>query len=308
MVKVLFVIDPLESLVYERDTSYVLALESQKRGHISYVVDINDISLLNENCYGYVRQVKFLDASPYFSYLTNKENIKLDSFDLILMRKDPPFDLDFFFATQFLSLVKKGKVINEPHSLRNRVEKLYPLLFPGIFPESLISSNLADLTSFMHQYGKVIIKPINDRGGSGVLLISPKDNNSLSALEILTNHFQTKIIIQKYIPEVRQGDLRVFTLNGKFIDAVQRIPADNENRTNLHVGAKAKLAKLTSKQLDLINTISSQLKKDGIYFAGIDVIGDYINEINITSPTGIQALTKVGGMDVASLFWDKIPN
>jgi len=250
-----------------------------------------------------VQAFHFQQAEPHYVLHGEKESRALDDFSFILMRKDPPFDLPYYFACQYLNFAKKAKVLNHPLALMSRVEKLYPYLFPGVFPPVLISSKLEDLQNFLKEYKEVIIKPVNDRGGSGVLKLTPEDRNSLSAIEILTEGGKKEAVMQKYLPQIRQGDVRAILINYEYVGGILRVPSSNDNRTNLHIGGKAQKPNLSKRQKEIVETVLVQLKKDQVYFAGLDLIGDYLTEINITSPTGLQAMAKVDDVDGAELFW-----
>ena len=299
--------DPPSTVHPEKDTTYALGEEASRRGHEIHFSLIQDIYLLNDLPHARHRKFVFRNnlASP-IEFLSDYAVSDLEKFDYILMRKDPPFDARFIFICQFLRLVSKGKVLNDPTGIVLAPEKIYPLRFPGIFPPTMITSNFDTLLKFSQDMEGVILKPLDGNGGRGVLLTSSKDKNIRSMFEILSLEGTTPIIAQKYLPEIRQGDIRIILLDGEPVGAINRLPSDTENRANMHIGGKAVQHVMTEGQLKLCAVISDSLKKDGLYLTGIDVIGDYITEINVTSPTGIQEIKRFGGRDIAAEFWSKL--
>ncbi len=292
------VMDPIEKINIEKDTTFVLMLEAEKRGHELYYMELDDLSIRGTTPWGRFRRVSVARGTPHYRFGTAASK-PLSWFDVILMRKDPPFDMKFFFATHLLSLVDEQSclVVNHPRGLREANEKLYALNFPGLIPETLVSSDMEQLKQFMQeQGGEMIIKPLDGYGGSGVYYLHLKDRNTNALLETATTNGQNLIMAQRYLPEIRQGDKRIIVLDGKPIGAVLRIPREDENRGNIHVGGQCVRADLTSRDREICRILSPHLKKLGLYFVGLDVIGNYLTEVNVTSPTGVQeinALSKV---------------
>jgi glutathione synthase len=225
------------------------------------------------------------------------------------MRKDPPFDMKFFFATHLLSLVDERKclVVNHPRGLRDANEKLYALNFPELIPETLVSSDIGQLRQFMKEVGgEMIIKPLDGCGGSGVFYLNQKDRNTNALLETATSNGRAPIMAQRYIPEVRKGDKRIMVLDGEPLGAILRVPRDDETRSNIHVGGRVVKTALTARDREICQVMAPSLKKLGLYFAGLDVIGNYLTEVNVTSPTGVQEINAMNKVQLESQIFDFI--
>ncbi|MGK0288597.1 MAG: glutathione synthase [bacterium] len=305
--KIGIIMDPLETIHIDKDTTFALAFEAQQRGYSIWFILMENLTIKDEEPFCIAQQIEFKRENPCYQFVNDQEELSLDDFDVVLMRKDPPFDSEFFFATHFLSLCKKAKVLNRPDSLRNAPEKLYSLNFPGIFPPTVITRRADEIRKFMNeQGGEIILKPLDGCGGKGIIYLHDKDQNFNSLVEISTNEGTTYIMAQKYLPEVRQGDKRIICVNGTARGAVLRIPSSEEHRANLHVGGRAEFHPLTEREQWLVDQVTPKLQEDGLYFVGLDVIGDYITEINVTSPTGIQEIKDLGGVDIAKIFWDEL--
>jgi glutathione synthase len=223
----------------------------------------------------------------------------LEDLDVILMRKDPPFDMKFFFCTHILSLVDGQKcfVMNDPKGLREANEKLYALRFPEQIPQTIVTGDMRRLKEFMAELGgEMIIKPLDGAGGSGVFYLNEQDRNTNSILEAATENGQKMIMGQRYLPEIRQGDKRIIVLNGEPLGAVLRVPLESETRGNIHVGGQCVKADLTPRDLEICAALSPLLIADGLYFVGLDVIGGFLTEVNVTSPTGIQEINALNGV------------
>ena len=301
------VMDPVDQISIDQDTTFALALEAERRGHKIWVIDMDDLMIDNAKPYAFSRQVSFKRDQPCYEWKSEKIYRMLDGFDYVLMRKDPPFDEKFFFATHILSLCLNAIVINRPASLRNAPEKLYALNFPQINPPSLITSDSGTIREFLLKSPSgIIVKPLNRCGGSGILFIDEQDKNFSSLIEMSTRDGRDYIIVQHYLPEIKEGDKRVVCVNGKPYGAIARIPGKNEHRGNIHVGASVEAYELSERDRWLLSQIEEKLVDDGLYFAGIDIIGDYITEINVTSPTGIQEIQRLAGIDIAKIFWDQL--
>jgi len=297
--KIGVVMDPIQKIDIEKDTTFVLMLEAQKRGHEVYYMEMGDLSIHGTSPVAHFRRVHVARATPHYEF--GRPAFKpLSWFNVILMRKDPPFDMEFFYATHLLSLVDQRKclVVNDPRALREANEKLYALNFPKVIPKSLVSSNIEQLKQFMEKEKGMIIKPLDGCGGGGVFYLHPKDRNVNALLETATNNGQKPIMAQRYLPEIRKGDKRIIVLNGKPIGAVSRIPQADENRGNIHVGGQCVKAVITSRDREICRVLSPHLRKLGLYFVGLDVIGHYLTEVNVTSPTGIQEINALDGVQL----------
>lgn len=308
MLKIGVVMDPIDKIHIDKDTTFVMMLEAQSRGHEVYYMELDDLSIRGAVPEGRSRRVSVKRANPHYRF--EKEGAgPLGSFDVILMRKDPPFDMKFFFATHLLSLVdpRQCVVINDPHGLREATEKLYALNFPKIIPPSIVSGNIALLKAFMEeQGGEMIVKPLEGAGGRGVLYLNRNDRNVAAILELMTDEGRFPVMAQRYLPEIRQGDKRVLVLDGEPIGALLRIPQENENRANLHVGGLSARADITPRDREICRALAAPFKKLGLYFVGLDVIGGFLTEVNVTSPTCVQEINAFDGVKLESRIVDFI--
>ncbi len=306
--KIGVIMDPIGKINIEKDTTFVLMLEAEKRGHEVYYMELDDLSLRGTTPEAHFRRVTVARATPHYRFSAPAFK-PLSWFDVILMRKDPPFDMMFLYATHLLSLVDERKclVVNHPRGLREANEKLYALNFPELIPETLVSSDIGQLKRFMEEEGgEMIIKPLDGYGGSGVFYLHRKDRNVNALLETATTNGQKPIMAQRYLPEIRQGDKRIIVLNGEPIGAVLRVPRKDENRGNIHVGGQCVKTDLTPRDRKICRILSPHLKKLGLYFVGLDVIGDYLTEVNVTSPTGVQEINALSQVQLESQIIDFI--
>jgi glutathione synthase len=235
------------------------------------------------------------------------EMVDLSTMDVILLRQDPPFDMSYITTTHVLEHIHpKTLVVNDPASVRNAPEKLFVTHFDGLMPPTLITADAAALRSFRDEYKDIILKPLFGNGGSGVFRVRPGDENFNSLLEMFSQRSREPIIAQRYLPEVRKGDKRIILIDGVAVGAIDRVPAEGEARSNMHVGGVAVKAGLTKRDREICDTIGPELKRLGMIFVGIDVIGDYLTEINVTSPTGLQQINRFDGVLLESQIWDRI--
>ena len=298
--KIAVVMDPIEKVHIDRDTTFVLMLEAQHRGHEIYFIELDDLFIRGGTPLARRRRLHLARAIPHYR-LEDFTIGALTDFDALLMRKDPPFDMKFFFATHLLSLIdaKKCFVMNNPKGLREANEKLYALRFPEQIPPTLVSSNLSWLKAFMDELGgEMIIKPLDGCGGSGVFYLNQQDRNTNSILESATDNGRKLVMGQRYLPEIRQGDKRLILLDGTPLGAVLRVPLESETRGNIHVGGQCVKAEVTQRDKEICTALAPQLKADGLYFVGLDVIGNFLTEVNVTSPTGIQEINALNGVQL----------
>ena len=306
--KIGVIMDPIEKIDIDKDTTFVLMLEAQERGHELYYMGVRDLSVRRTTPESAFRRVTVARKDLHYS-LGPSETWPLDWFDVILMRKDPPFDLDFFFATHLLSLVdeKKCVVVNHPRGLREATEKLYALNFPEAIPETLVTSRMDLLREFMGELGgEMIIKPLDGCGGIGIFYLHEKDRNTNALLETATDEGRRAIMAQRYLSEIRTGDKRIIVLNGKPLGAVLRVPRADEHRGNIHVGGQCVKTDLTSRDLEICRVLASSLRENGLYIVGLDVIGDYLTEVNVTSPTGVQEVNNLNRVQLEKQIIDFI--
>jgi len=306
--RIAFVMDPLPAINIDKDTTFVFLLEAQSRGHEIFYVAARDLALLRSTPQATFRPVTVRRKSGDHFTLGEPRREDLTWFDAIFLRKDPPFDLDFFFDTHMVSMIDQRRtlVINDPRGLREANEKLYALNFPEVIPDSLVSSSAARLKEFLGELGgEMIVKPLDGCGGSGVFHLHRGDRNINAILESITVNSHRPVMAQRYIPEVRTGDKRIILIDGQARGAILRVPSDEETRSNLHVGGSAVACEMSPRDREICARIGPRLKEDGLVFVGIDVIGDYLTEINVTSPTGLQEITQLYGtrLEVEMIDW-----
>ncbi len=296
----LFVIDPIERLDPEKDTTIAFLREADRRGHELAVCTIDTLGLGPQGRPRAeaipTRTVDPENGGAWYE-LDAGHPAFLDEFDVVWMRKDPPFDMAFFYATHLLSMVAKSTlVVNEPLSLRDANEKLFALRFPEVCPPARVSRRIADLLAFQEEMGgEMIVKPLDGAGGEGIFHVKAGDRNTSAILEAATAHGSRYIMAQRYLPEIRQGDKRVILVEGQALGAVLRVPAEGESRANFHVGGQPAATEVDDRDREIADAIGPDLVRLGIVFAGIDVIGGWLTEVNVTSPTGLREIADLGG-------------
>jgi glutathione synthase len=299
--------DPIDAIDINGDSTFALALEAQARGHGLYHYLPQDLSLREGRVIAKARPLSVRREKGNHFTLGEAETLDLAGVDVVLMRQDPPFDMAYITATHILEHVHPGTlVVNDPVSVRNAPEKLFVTHFEGVMPPTLISSSRDEIMAFREKYKDIIVKPLYGNGGAGVFHIQPGDENLNSLLEMFTQMFREPVIAQKYLPEVRQGDKRIILVDGEPVGAINRVPAEGEARSNMHVGGRAEKSALTEREKEICDAIGPVLREQGLIFVGIDVIGDYMTEINVTSPTGIQEIDRYDGANLSGLIWDAI--
>ena len=299
--------DPIHSIDVKGDSSLMLALEAQRRGHELFHYLPNGLSLKNGKVIarGNPLTVRY-DLKDHYT-MGEERAIDLTEAAVVLMRQDPPFDMSYITATHILDHIHpKTLVVNNPTAVRNAPEKLFVTHFQDIMPPTLISSDRREIMAFRDEYKDIIVKPLFGNGGAGVFHLKPGDENLTSLLELFTQMFREPVIVQKYLPEVRQGDKRVILVDGVAVGGINRVPAEGEARANMHVGGRALKTLLTPREREICEIIGPTLREQGLIFVGIDVIGDYITEINVTSPTGIQEMNRFDETNIERLIWDAI--
>ncbi len=299
--------DPLESIAIAGDSSFALMLEAQNRGHSLFVYHPAALSFQKQILTARGNAVEVRDVKGDHFTARDEEQRDLSGFDAILMRQDPPFDMGYISACHLLEHIHpETLVVNDPVFVRDSPEKLVTLHFSQFMPPTLVSRDAADIRAFRKEYGDIIIKPLNSNGGEGVFRITPVDENMNALLELYLRLYREPLMIQAYLPDVRRGDKRIILVDGEPAGALNRVPAKGEARSNLHVGGKAEKAQLTGHEYEICAALGPFLKQKGLIFVGIDVIGKYLTEINVTSPTGIREIKAFGGPDIAALIWDAI--
>ena len=303
--------DPLESVLPDKDTTFVFMLESLVRGHQVFHLGLKGLYTQGHHAFAFARRCEVERAKPYYRFLDEGSAYPLEAFDAIFMRKDPPADDAYIFATMILSLADSRRtfVMNSPSGLREANEKLYALNFPGAIPPMMVSYEIARLKQFMKdQGGEMIVKPLDGHGGESIFLARIDDRNLNPILEAVTRFESRPIMAQRYIPEVREGDKRVILLDGEPLGGTLRVPRDDENRGNIHVGGSCVKADLTSRDLEICRMLGPRLRRDGLYFVGLDIIGNYLTEVNVTSPTGVQEINRLNGVNLEALVVDFVEN
>jgi len=299
--------DPIHTVNIDADSTFALALEGQQRGHLLYHYLPSGLTLKGGRIYAKARRLTVRREHGRHADLGDVEEIDLAGVDVVLMRQDPPFDMAYITATHLLEHIHPATlVVNDPVSVRNAPEKLFVTRFPELMPPTLITSDMDEIRAFRAQHGSIIVKPLFGNGGAGVFHLKPDDENLGALLEMFTQRSREPVMVQRYVPEVRQGDKRIILVDGKAVGAVNRVPSAGEARSNLHVGGRAEASKLSKRDREICEAIGPTLKQQGLLFVGIDVIGPYLTEINVTSPTGIQEASRFDGSNLAGDIWDAI--
>ena len=299
--------DPIESIDIKGDTSFRLALEAQRRNHYVSIYQPKDLSWSKEGVQAITKSVRLKDEIGNHFKIEETKNTLLKYFDVILMRQDPPFDMAYITSTHLLEhLPKTTQVINNPKEVRNAPEKILITNFPDLIPPTLISNNKEQITKFRKEHKDIIIKPLYGNGGAEVFHLKPEDENLGSLLDMFFAKYREPIITQKYLPEIRNGDKRIILVDGEPVGGVMRVPVEGDSRANFHAGGGAQKTTLTDREREICSMIGPTLSKLGLLFVGIDVIGDYLTEINVTSPTGIQEINRLDDIHIEKLLWDAI--
>ncbi len=299
--------DPIESVDIDADSTFVLALEAQARGHALFHYLPGDLSFRDHRVFARARPLSVRRRHGDHASLGAPEILDLAGVDVVLMRQDPPFDMAYITATHLLEHIHpRTLVVNDPFYVRNAPEKLFLAHFEGLMPPTLITADREEILAFRAEHRDIIVKPLFGNGGAGVFHVAPADENLGSLLEMFTEMYREPIIVQRYLPEIRQGDKRIILVDGEPAGGVSRIPPDGEARANFHAGGAPRKADLTRRERDICGAIGPALRERGLIFAGIDVIGEYLTEINVTSPTGIQEINRLNGARIEALIWDAI--
>jgi glutathione synthase len=299
--------DHIATIRVAGDSSFALMLEAARRGHRLYHYTPDRLALTNGVVTTRAEPVTVRDVVGDHFTLGAAERVELASFDVILLRQDPPFDLNYITTTHLLERVHpKTLVVNDPASVRNAPEKMFVTEFPDLMPPTLISRDRDEIAAFRAEHGDVVIKPLYGHGGNAVFRIRAEDENYGSLIDLFSTTWREPWVIQRYLPEVRAGDKRIILVDGKFAGAVNRVPAEHDLRSNMVRGGQAAATGLTAREHEICERIGPALAARGLLFVGIDVIGDWLTEINVTSPTGIRAIARLGGADIAAMIWDAI--
>jgi glutathione synthase len=304
----LFVVDPLERLLPDADTTIAFLREAQRRGHEIETCGVERLGVdRGGRPRAWASPLEVFEGTAWYRAAAPRTQ-HLESYDVVWMRKDPPFDLEYLFATQILSLVPPSTlVVNEPRALRDANEKLFALRFPHLCPDTLVSRDMVELLEFRASLGgAMVVKPLDGAGGEGVFHITATDRNATAILEVSTGRGCRYLMAQRYVPEVRRGDKRIILVEGEPVGAVLRVPVESESRANFHAGGRAARTELTARDREICAEVGAALREIGVLFAGIDVIGDWLTEVNVTSPTGIRQIRELGGEAIETLVLDAV--
>ena len=305
--KVAFQMDPIEGVNIDADSSFRLALEAQARGHALSVYQPEHLAYEEGRIVARLRDMTLSRTRGAHATLGEPRLADLSEFDVVWLRQDPPFDMSYITTTHLLDRLAPGTlVVNDPTWVRNWPEKLMVLDFPDLTPPTLVTRDLARLKAFRARHEDVVLKPLFGNGGAGVFRLRPGDGNLNSLHELFSGINREPLIMQKFLPDVSKGDKRIILVDGEAIGAINRVPAEGETRSNMHVGGRPEKVALTDRDREICAAIGPVLKEKGQIFVGIDVIGEYLTEINVTSPTGIQELERFDGTNAAAAIWEAI--
>ena len=299
--------DPIERINIRGDSTFALLLEAQARGHALFYYTPDRLVLRDGKVSAAVRPVKVRDTAGDHFTLGEAETVDLGSFDVVLLRQDPPFDLAYISTTHMLDRIHpKTLVVNDPSHVRNAPEKVFVTEFPELMPPTLITRDLDAIKAFRAEHEDIVMKPLYGLGGQAVFRLARDDLNFGSLYDLFANMFREPWVVQKFLPAVKDGDKRIILVDGEYAGAVNRVPAPDDLRSNMVRGGVPKATELSAREREICARLGPALRERGLLFVGIDVIDGFLTEINVTSPTGIRAIKNLGGPDIAALIWDKI--
>ncbi|KAB2710633.1 glutathione synthase [Brucella intermedia] len=305
--KVAVQMDHISTVNIAGDTTFALSLEAQKRGHELYHYTPDRLSMRDGVVSARLEKMEVRDIKGDHYTLGEPIRRDLSEMDVVLLRQDPPFDMNYITTTHLLERIHpKTLVVNDPAWVRNSPEKIFVTEFPDLMPETLITKDPQEVMDFRREFGDIILKPLYGNGGAGVFHLADGDRNLTSLLEMFGQLFKEPFIAQRYLKDVRAGDKRIILIDGEPVGAINRVPSETDARSNMHVGGRAEQSKLTPREREICERIGPSLKERGFILVGIDVIGDYMTEINVTSPTGIREIQRFDGTNIAALFWDAV--
>ncbi|TWH36259.1 MULTISPECIES: glutathione synthase [unclassified Aminobacter] len=305
--KVAVQMDHISTVNIAGDTSFALSLEAQRRGHKLYHYTPDRLTMQDGRVFARIEEMEVRDVKGDHYTLGEPVRTDLSEIDVILLRQDPPFDMNYITTTHMLERIHpKTLVVNDPAWVRNSPEKIFVTEFPDLMPETLITKDPREVMEFREKYGDIIVKPLYGNGGAGIFHLPEADRNLSSLLEMFGQMFREPFIVQRYLKDVRKGDKRIILIDGEPVGAINRVPAEHDARSNMHAGGRAEPTELTEREREICARIGPSLRERGFILVGIDVIGDYMTEINVTSPTGVREVKRFGGADIAALFWDAV--
>ena len=302
-----FQIDAVEKLNFKTDSSLPLILESQKRKNKNFYFLPSSLTYKNNYLYALAREILFKNEK-LSNYVIGKEKlVRVDHFNYVFIRQDPPYNMEYISSLHLLEQVKGStKFVNNPKGIRNAPEKISMLAYKKIIPPTIITRSRTEVNNFQRKYGKSVIKPLYGNGGESIFLLDKSDTNYNQIIERFTDQLNEPFIIQKFLPEIKKGDKRIIIIDGKPIAALRRIPQNHEIRSNIHVGGNCEAIKMSKNDLKICSAIEDFLKDEGLFFVGIDIIGKYLTEINVTSPTCIQEIKRLHKVDITKIIWDQL--
>jgi glutathione synthase len=299
--------DPIERIDIRGDSTFAILLEAQRRGHEIFYYTPQNLALNSGSLLARGSSLALQDKPGDHYKVYDARVEELSEWDVVLLRQDPPFDMAYITSTHLLERIHpKTLVVNDPAHVRNAPEKIWVLDFLDLMPPTLVTRSLEDVQTFRAEHEDIILKPLYGNGGASVFRIRPDDTNLASLVELFQTVFREPFMVQRYLPDVREGDKRIILVDGEVAGAINRVPAKDETRSNLHVGGTAKPADLTAREKEICARLAPELKRRGLIFTGIDVIGGFLTEINVTSPTGIRQVKAFGGNDIAQMIWAAI--
>ncbi|WP_019996248.1 glutathione synthase [Aureimonas ureilytica] len=305
--KVAVQMDHVSGITIKGDSTFALCLEAERRGHQLFHYTPDRLSLRDGVATARVETLNLVEEQGKHFTLGEPHKVDLSTMDVVLLRQDPPFDMNYITSTHILERIHpKTLVVNDPAWVRNMPEKIFVTEFSDLMPETIITKDPAEIAAFRAEFGEIVLKPLYGNGGAGVFHLTKDDRNLSSFLETFALLFREPFIAQRYLKDVRKGDKRVILIDGEPVGAINRVPSETDARSNMHVGGRAEPTELTPREREICERIGPKLKERGQVFVGIDVIGDYLTEINVTSPTGIREVKRFGGADIAALFWDAV--
>ncbi|MEJ5901228.1 glutathione synthase [Ochrobactrum teleogrylli] len=305
--KVAVQMDHISTINITGDTTFALSLEAQKRGHELYHYTPDRLSMRDGVVSARLEKLEVRDVKGDHFTLGVPERRDMLEMDVVLLRQDPPFDMNYITNTHLLERIHpKTLVVNDPAWVRNSPEKIFVTEFPDLMPETLITKDPQEVMDFRREFGDIILKPLYGNGGAGVFHLADGDRNLTSLLEMFGQLFREPFIAQRYLKDVRAGDKRIILIDGEPVGALNRVPSETDARSNMHVGGRPEQSKLTAREREICARIGPSLRERGFILVGIDVIGNYMTEINVTSPTGIREIERFDGTNIAALFWDAV--
>jgi glutathione synthase len=301
--------DPIDRIDIGGDSTFAIALEAQNRGHKLWYYLPKHLAQRDGKVSARAQTLSVRNERGNHFTLGEQQMLDLATMDVVLLRQDPPFDMGYITTTHILErLPKRTLVVNDPYWVRNSPEKVFVTEYPDLMPPTLITSDAETIRAFRKEHGEIVVKPLYGNGGAGVFRVRPEDENLNTIMEFFASFVREPLVVQRYEPKVRQGDKRIILIDGEPVGAINRVPAHGEARSNMHVGGKPEKTTLTARDKEICARIGPELKRRGLIFTGIDVIGDAMTEINVTSPTGIWEIRRFEGVDIAALIWNAIEN